>query len=93
MHRAPQDPDYNPSLGYTDHKYLYTGGVNSFEYATNLPQQWQPNTVGRYRNCDPVLINYLNRLGHFKGSVQDEDEKSLNKAYSLLMGAVLGKKK
>ena len=61
--RAPQDPDYNTTLGYTDHKYLYTGGVNSFEYAANLPQQWQPNSVGRYRNCDPVLINYLNRLG------------------------------
>ncbi len=27
------------------------------------PQEWPPNTVGRYRNCDPVLINYLVRLG------------------------------
>lgn len=61
--RAPQDPDYNPSPGYPDHLYLYTGGINSFEYAANLPQQWLPNSVGRYRNCDPVLINYLNRLG------------------------------
>jgi len=61
--RAPQDPDFDPALGYTDHKYLYTGGINSFEYAANLPQQWLPNNVGRYRNCDPVLINYLNRLG------------------------------
>ncbi len=61
--RAPQDPDYDPSLGYPDHLYLYTGGINSFEYAANLPQQWPPNSIGRYRNCDPVLINYLNRLG------------------------------
>lgn len=61
--RAPQDPDFDPALGYPDHLYLYTGGVNSFEYAANLPQQWHPNTVGRYRNCDPVLTNYLNRLG------------------------------
>ena len=61
--RAPQDPDYDPSLGYADHLYLYTGGINSFEYAANLTQQWLPNTVGRYRNSDPVLINYLNRLG------------------------------
>ena len=61
--RAPQDPDYNPALGYPDHLYLYTGGANSYEYAANLPQQWLPNTIGRYRNCDPVLINYLNRLG------------------------------
>jgi CubicO group peptidase (beta-lactamase class C family) len=61
--RAPQDPDYDATLGYPDHLYLYTGGVNSFQYAANLPQQWLPNTVGRYRNSDPVLINYLNRLG------------------------------
>lgn len=61
--RAPQDPDYNPTLGYPDHLYLYTGCVNSFDYAASLPQQWRPNTVGRYRNSDPVLTNYLNRLG------------------------------
>lgn len=61
--RAPQDPDYDPALGYPDHLYLYTDAVNSFAYAANLPQQWPPNTVGRYRNCDPVLTNYLVRLG------------------------------
>jgi CubicO group peptidase (beta-lactamase class C family) len=61
--RAPQDPDYDPALGYPDHLYLYTDAVNSFSYAANLPQQWPPNTVGRYRNSDPVLTNYLVRLG------------------------------
>lgn len=61
--RAPQDPDYDPALGYPDHLYLYTDAGNSFDYAANLPQQWLPNTVGRYRNADPVLTNYLNRLG------------------------------
>ena len=33
------------------------------------------------------------RLGHYKGSVQGEDQKSLNKAYTLLMEAVPEKKK
>jgi CubicO group peptidase (beta-lactamase class C family) len=61
--RAPQDPDYDPSGPYPDHLYLYTGGVNSFHYAATRPLQWPPNTVGRYRNTDPVLINYLVRLG------------------------------
>ena len=61
--RAPQDPDFDPSLGYPDHLYLYTGGANSFEWAATRPLQWPPNTVGRYRNCDPVLTNYLIRLG------------------------------
>jgi CubicO group peptidase (beta-lactamase class C family) len=61
--RAPQDPDYDPAVGYPDHLYLYNGGVNSFKYAATRPQQWPPNTVGRYRNTDPVLTNYLIRLG------------------------------
>ena len=61
--RAPQDPDFDPDVGYPDHLYVYTGSVNSFEWAATRPQQWPPNTVGRYRNSDPVLINYLVRLG------------------------------
>jgi CubicO group peptidase (beta-lactamase class C family) len=61
--RAPQDPDFDPALGYPDHLYVYTGTVNSFEWAATRPQQWPPNTVGRYRNSDPVLTNYLIRLG------------------------------
>ena len=60
--RAPQDPDYDPAGPYPDHLYLYTGGVDSFHYATTRPQQWPPNSVGRYRNSDPVLISYLIRL-------------------------------
>ena len=61
--RAPQDPDFDPSAGYPDHLYVYTGSVNSFEWAATRPQQWPPNTIGRYRNSDPVLTNYLIRLG------------------------------
>ena len=60
--RATQDPDYDPSLGYPDHMYFYTGAINTFKYAATRPQQWPPNTVGRYRNCDPSLISYLIRL-------------------------------
>lgn len=60
--RAMQDPGYDASLGYPDHLYVYTGGINAFEFAATRPQQWPPNTVGRYRNCDPLLANYLVRL-------------------------------
>jgi CubicO group peptidase (beta-lactamase class C family) len=60
--RAPQDPDYDPAGPYPDHVYLYTGAVDSFRYAATRPLEWPPNTVGRYRNTDPVLINYLIRL-------------------------------
>ena len=58
---APGDPDYDSST-YPDHVYYYTGTVNSFEWAATRPQEWEPNTVGRYRNTDPVLTNYLIRL-------------------------------
>lgn len=61
--RAPQDPGHDPTLGYPDHLWYYTGAGNSFEWAATRPQQWKPNTVGRYRNTDPVLANYLVRLG------------------------------
>ena len=59
---APQDPDYDPKGPYPDHLYYYTSTSNAFHYAATRPLQWPPNTVGRYRNTDPVLINYLIRL-------------------------------
>ena len=61
--RGVADPDLDPALGYPDHLYVYTGTVNSFEWAATRPPQWPPNTIGRYRNSDPVLTNYLVRLG------------------------------
>ena len=66
---APQDPDFDEKGPYPDHLYLYTGSVDSFEYAATRPLQWPPNTVGRYRNTDPVLINYLIRLAVEKRKV------------------------
>jgi CubicO group peptidase (beta-lactamase class C family) len=59
---APQDPDYDSSGPYPDHLYYYTGTSNAFRWAATRPQQWPPATVGRYRNTDPVLTNYLIRL-------------------------------
>src|SRR5262249_20031548 len=40
-----------------------TGLVQSSHYASTRPLEVPPNTVGRYRNSYPVLINYLVRLG------------------------------
>jgi hypothetical protein len=54
-------PDYDPSVGYLT---IYIILAESIHLSMLLIyQQWLPNTVGRYQNCDPVLINYLNRLG------------------------------
>ena len=56
---APQDPDYDPARGYPDHLYVYTGAIDAYRWAITRPPQWPPKTVGRYRNSDPLTINYL----------------------------------
>lgn len=56
---APMDPDYDRSRGYPDHLYVYTGAADSHRWSITRPAQWPPNTVGRYRNSDPLTINYL----------------------------------
>ena len=66
---APSDPDYDRDI-YADHLYLYTATSNSYEWAATRPQEWPPNTIGRYRNTDPVLTSYLIRLG-VEGRGQD----------------------
>ena len=68
MINAPADPDFDPDT-YPDHVYLYTGGENLHQYAATRPQEYPPNTVGRYRNTDPVLASYLIRL-----AVEDRGE-------------------
>ena len=60
--RAMMDPDYDPRAGYPDHLYVYTGGVNAYHYAATRSRQWPVGQVGRYRNGDPLLANYLVRL-------------------------------
>jgi CubicO group peptidase (beta-lactamase class C family) len=60
--RAPLDPEYVADDRYPDHLYLYTGCVDTFRYAATRPLQWPPGRVGRYRNTEPVLANYLVRL-------------------------------
>jgi YVTN family beta-propeller protein len=69
---ASQDPDYTPDKGYPDHFYIYTGAVDAFEYSMNKPLQYPVNTVGRYRNSDPLTIGYL-----VKQAVQARGEEYL----------------
>jgi CubicO group peptidase (beta-lactamase class C family) len=42
-----------------DRYYIYTGGVDSFDYSINRSAEFPPGTVGRYLNCDPLTIGYL----------------------------------
>ncbi len=47
---------------YPDHYYIYTGGIDAFDYSITRPQEYPPNTDGRYRNSDPLTITYLSKL-------------------------------
>ncbi len=58
---SPLDPDFDPSAGYPDHLYVYTGAMDAFRWSITRPPQWPPNTVGRYRNSDPLVLGHLVR--------------------------------
>jgi CubicO group peptidase (beta-lactamase class C family) len=57
--QEPRDAGYT---GYSDHYYVYTGGVDVYAYSINRPSEFPPNTQGRYRNCDPMTIGYLTKM-------------------------------
>jgi CubicO group peptidase (beta-lactamase class C family) len=47
--------------GYHDHDLIYTGAIDAFEFSVTRPLQFAPNTVGRYRNADPLTLGLLIR--------------------------------
>jgi CubicO group peptidase (beta-lactamase class C family) len=51
----------DPTWQYHDHFFIYAGAVNAFRYATESPVEFAPNTVGRYRNSDPMTLGFLVR--------------------------------
>ena len=44
---------------YPDHYYIYTGAIDAYQYSITRPQEYPPNTDGRYRNSDPLTITHL----------------------------------
>jgi CubicO group peptidase (beta-lactamase class C family) len=44
---------------YPDHFFIYTGAIDAFSYSVSRPPEFPPNTVGRYRNCDPLTLGYI----------------------------------
>jgi CubicO group peptidase (beta-lactamase class C family) len=58
---AGQDRDYTPDKGYPDHMLIYTGALDAAKHSYTRPLQFPPNTEGRYRNSDPLLVAYLVR--------------------------------
>jgi len=56
---AGQDPDYTAEKGYPDHTLIYTGAIDAFQHSMTRPLQFPPNTEGRYRNSDPLMVGWL----------------------------------
>ena len=55
-----QEPGSNDT--YPDHYYIYTGGIDAFDYSITRPVEYPANTDGRYRNSDPLTIAYVTKL-------------------------------
>ncbi len=51
----------DPTWQYHDHFFIYAGAVDAFKYAITSPVEFAPNTVGRYRNSDPMTLGFLVR--------------------------------
>jgi CubicO group peptidase (beta-lactamase class C family) len=51
----------DPTWQYHDHFFIYAGAVDAFKYSISSPLEFAPNTVGRYRNSDPMTLGFLVR--------------------------------
>ena len=47
--------------GSQDHSLGYSAPIDVFRFSASRPQEFPPNTVGRYRNSDPWLLGYVVR--------------------------------
>ena len=60
LEETPQGT-YRIGAAYPDHYFVYPCAMNVFQYVVSRPPQFPPNTVGRYRNCDPLTLGYIVR--------------------------------
>jgi len=44
-----------------DHLFIYADGIDALHFSITRPVQHPPNTVGRYRNVDPILLGGIAR--------------------------------
>ncbi len=51
----------DPTWQYHDHFFIYAGAVDAYKYSISSPVEFAPNTVGRYRNSDPMTLGFLVR--------------------------------
>jgi CubicO group peptidase (beta-lactamase class C family) len=54
----PDTPRYEPA---DDHHRPYFDAIEVFDFASSRPLEHEPNTVWRYRNCDPLTLGRIVR--------------------------------
>ncbi len=53
------DPRETWKRGHPDHMYVYSGAIDVFDFVLSRPSEFPPNTVGRYRNTDPLTLGAI----------------------------------
>ena len=53
------EPRHTWEHGVADHFMVYAEAIDVFDFSINRPLEYPPNTVGRYRNCDPLTLGYI----------------------------------
>ena len=54
-------PRYEWGRGVPDHLYVYAAAIDAFNLSITRPAEFQPGSVGRYRNSDPLTLGYIIR--------------------------------
>lgn len=53
------DPKETWEQGIADHMFVYCAAVDVFQFSISIPPEFPPNTVSRYRNCDPLTLGCI----------------------------------
>jgi CubicO group peptidase (beta-lactamase class C family) len=58
---ADAQPSYEWGRAIPDHLVVYADAIDAFDLSITRPVEHPPQTVGRYRNSDPLTLGYIVR--------------------------------
>jgi CubicO group peptidase (beta-lactamase class C family) len=58
---ADAQPSYEWGRAIPDHLFVYADAIDAFDLSITRPVEFPPQTVGRYRNSDPLTLGYIVR--------------------------------
>jgi CubicO group peptidase (beta-lactamase class C family) len=53
------EPRHTWEHAVADHVYVYFEAIDVFDFSVSRPLEFPPDTVGRYRNCDPLALGLI----------------------------------